>query len=192
MSPLSPHHKHDDLKRKESKKGSNHGDTLFSIILFVIIIGVAFASVYYAMPNTQQNQQSISVKAEYSLPPGDPTLTLCTSASNLALRMKVNLRIILLGSPVKIPARIGMAAGCTRPIYTEDTSGTIYIESPVLYPFALRDFFAVWNELFNKNQIFSLKTSANHSLNMTVNGVSNYEYESHVFADDEQITISYQ
>ena len=189
---MSPHHKHDDLKKKENKKGSSHGDTLFSIILFVIVIGVAFASVYYAMPSTQQNQQSVSIKTTYSLPPGDPTLTLCTSVNNLVLRMKVSLRIILLGSSVKIPARIGIAAGCTRPIYTEDTSGTIYIESPISYPFALRDFFAVWNEPFNKNQIFSLTTSANHSINLTVNGVSNSEYENHVFMDDEQITISYQ
>lgn len=180
------------MKGKESKKGSNHGDTLFSIVLFVIVIGVAFASVYYAMPSTQQNQQSVSIKTTYSLPAGDPTLTLCTSSNDLVLRMKVSLRIILLGSSVKIPARIGIAAGCTRPIYTEDTSGTIYIEAPISYPFALRDFFAVWNEPFNKNQIFSLTTSANHSINMTVNGVSNYEYENHVFVDDEQIIISYQ
>jgi preprotein translocase subunit YajC len=187
---LSPHHKHPGLKK--ARKENKYGDILFSILLFFIIIGVAFVSVYYAMPSAQQNQQSVSMNTTYSLPPGDPTLTICTTASNIVLRMKVSLRIILLGSMVKIPARIGMSAGCTRPIYTKDLTGTIYIESPITYPFALRDFFGVWNEPFNKDQIFSLTTGVNHRINMTVNGLPNYDFEGHIFQDGEQITITYQ
>ncbi len=165
---------------------------MFGIVLFFIVVGIAFASVYYAMPSGNQSQQNTLMTGTYSVPPGDPTLAICSTGKSLVLKMKVNLRIILLGKTVKIPARIGMSGGCTRPIYTTDTSGTIYVESPVTYPFALRDFFAVWNEPFNKNQIFSLKATANHTINMTVNGSPNNEFESHVLHDGEQITITYE
>ncbi len=187
---MSPHHKRPDSKKADVKKESKLGDTLFGIILFFIVIGIVVGSVYVAMPSGQQTQQSISLTT-YSLPAGDPTLTICTTGNNSVLRMEVSLRIVLLGNAVKIPARIGMAKGCTRPIYTKDLSGTIYIDSPVKYPVALRDFFAVWNEPFNKNQIFSLTASANHPIDMTVNGLPNKDYENHVFQDGEQITITY-
>lgn len=187
---MSPHHKHPDSKKADAKRESKLGDMLFGIILFFTVIGIAFGSVYVAMPSGQQTHQSISMTT-YSLPSGDPTLTICTTGNNTVLRMKVSLRIILLGNAVKIPARIGVAKDCTRPIYTKDLSGTIYIDSPINYPVALRDFFAVWNEPFNKNQIFSLAASANHPIEMTVNGLPNNDYENHVFRDGEQITITY-
>jgi hypothetical protein len=188
---LSPHHKPSEWKKAGSKKETKYGDTLFGIVLFFIVVGIAFASVYYAMPSGNQGQQS-ALTGTYSLPPGDPTLAICSTGKNLVLKMKVDLRIILLGKTVKIPARIGMSGGCTRPIYTTDTSGRIYVESPLTYPFALRDFFAVWNEPFNKKQIFSLTASTNHTINMTVNGLPNIEFESHVLHDGEQITIMYE
>jgi hypothetical protein len=187
---LSPHDKRPS--QKKTRSDNKHGDVLFGIVLFFIVIGVAFFSVYYTMPTGQQNQQSMSIKTTYSLPPGDPTLTMCTNGGNIVLRMTISLRIILLGTAVKIPARIGTFGGCMRPIYTKDTSGTIYIESPIAYEFTLRDFFAVWNEPFNRNQIFSLTASVNHPINMTVNGLPNYDYENHVFQDGEQITITYE
>ena len=178
-------------KIPDSKKQNKHGDRLFGIVLFFIVIGVAFASVYYAIPPTTNQQTQNMSMTTYGLPPGDPTLTICTSGSNILLTMKIDLKITLLGTTVKIPARIGESEGCIRPIHTTDTSGTIYIESPVTYPFALRDFFAVWNQPFNKNQIFSLPANSGHRINMTVNGVPNNEFENHVFQDGEQINITY-
>jgi hypothetical protein len=162
---------------------------LFGIVLFFIVIGVAFFSVYYAMANEKQNHQSTSIRTTYSLPAGDPTLTICTNGENVVLAMKVHIRIILLGSTIEVPARIGMFGGRTRSIFTKDTSGTIYIELPINYRFSLRDFFAIWNQAFSKNQIFSLAASANHPINITVNGLPNYQYENDVFQDGEQITI---
>ena len=165
---------------------------MFSIVLFFIVIGVAFASVYYAMPpgNNQQNQ-SASTTATYGLPADDPTLRICTAGSNIVLTMKISLRITLLGNALKIPARIGASAGCIRPIHTVDASGTIYIESPVTYPFALRDFFAVWNQPFNKNQIFSLTATSGHTITMTVNSTPSNDYENHIFQNGDQIAITY-
>jgi hypothetical protein len=176
---------------KREQKTSNRGDILFGIVLFFIVIGIAVGSVYVAMPSGQQQALPSFSMTTYSLPAGDPALTICTPGNNTVLRMKVSLRIILLGNTVKIPARIGMSTNCTRPIYTKDVTGTIYIDSPINYPFTLRDFFAVWNEPFSRNQIFSLTASANHPIDMTVNGVPSTDYENHLFRNGEQITITY-
>lgn len=107
------------------------------------------------------------------------------------MRLKVNLTMVIGGAAIKIPGRIGVTAQCLRPIHTLDFSGVVYVESPVVYPYALRDFFAVWNQPFSKDRILFLRAGSGHQITMTVNGSPNSEYENHVLRDGEQITITY-
>jgi len=180
-------------ERRKKSEGRSRGDWLFGVGLFVVVILVAVTSVWYGLgPKGQQvaEQQSTTIRL-YNLPPGDPTLTTCISQSEIVMRLQVNLRIAINGTDIKIPARIGLSSDCTRPIHTRDASGTIYVESPVDYPYTLRDFFAVWNQIFSKDRLLFLRASGSHKIVMTVDGQPNTDYENHVLHDGEQIVISY-
>ena len=161
------------------------------ILLFIVIVVIAVGSVYYGlMPTGQQPQTKTSANG---LPAGDPTLTTCVSGSpsNVLLSFKVNIRIILSGVEFKIPAKIGEEAGCTRPLHTLDTSGDVYVTSPVNYPYTLHDFFAVWGQVFTRVQIFTLHADSNHQIMLTVNGKVNNEFEDYVLADGDHIVITF-
>jgi hypothetical protein len=169
---------------------TKRGDRAFGIVLFIIVVSIALGSVWYgSMPAGQQTQQNTITPN--GLPSGDPTLTTCISGKPIVLRMKINLRIVLSGTQIKIPAGIGVTPECTRPLRTIDNSGAVYVESPVPYAFTLADFFAVWKQPFNRNQIFFLQAGVAHKINMTVNGLPSSEFENHILQDGEQIVISY-
>ncbi len=179
--------------RKRKLEGRSRGDLLFGIGLFIVVVLVAFASVWYGLAPAGQQKQSQDQRTIhlYTLPPNDPTLSTCISQSSIVMRLKVNLRIIINSSEIRIPKNIGVTADCVRPVHTKDASGTVYVESPVNYPYTLKDLFAVWNQIFNKNQLFFLRANENHKIMMTVNGKPNLDYENHVLVDGEQIVITY-
>jgi len=160
------------------------------ILLFIVIVVIAVGSVYYGlMPTGQQSQTGTSANG---LPAGDPTLTTCVSSpANVLVSFKVNIRIVLSGVEFKIPAKIGEEAGCTRPLHTLDTSGDVYVTSPVQYAYTLQDFFAVWGQVFTRTQIFTLHADSNHQIALTVNGKVNNEYENYILADGDQILITF-
>ena len=171
-------------RRKEEKKNNSR---IWGIVLFLVIVTIAVGSIWLLVPTGPQPQTMNA----YTLSAGDPTLTTCVSESNLVLKFKFNIRIILNGTQIIIPNKIGNEAECMRPLHTIDDSGDVYVESPVSYPYTLQDFFVVWGQVFTKDQIFTLHADSNHVITMTVNGVPNYEFENHVLAPGEQITITF-
>jgi hypothetical protein len=173
-------------RKKKEKEKSNWGKIL-GIILFLVIVVIAVGSVWLLIPTGQQAQ----TVSNYSLPAEDPTLTTCASATDVLLKFEFNIRIILNGTQIIIPAKIGEETGCTRPLHTIDDSGDVYVESPVYYQYTLRDFFVVWGQVFTKDQIFTLHADSNHVITMTVNGTPNYEFENYILAPGDQITITF-
>jgi hypothetical protein len=65
------------------------------------------------------------------------------------------------------------------------------MESPVVYPYTLHDFFLVWGLPFDSTQIAGHRVDSTHTLTMTVNGVSNTQYQDYVMHDSDQIVITY-
>lgn len=170
---------------------------MVGVILFLVIVTIAVGSIWLLIPTSpQQSQQSEQLQESqmlgaYTLPAGDPTLTTCVSQSGSVLTFKVNLRIILNGTPIVIPNKIGNKAGCLRPLHTIDDTGDVYVESPVFYSYTLQDFFAVWGQVFTKDQIFTLHADSGHEIRMTVNGVPNSQFQDYVLASGDQITITF-
>src|SRR5262245_14575940 len=77
--------------------------------------------------------------------PNDPFLFAPVDPSApLALHLHPHLTILVNGSPVTVPAGIGIKAAGDLPLHTHDASGTIHVESPGARTFTLADFFAVW------------------------------------------------
>jgi hypothetical protein len=174
-------------RRKKKEKEKNNRGKIIGIILFLVIVVIAVGSIWLLIPTGQQPQ----TMNNYNLPTGDPTLTTCASTTNVMLNFKFNLRIVLNGTQIIIPAKIGERTSCTRPLHTIDDSGDVYVESPVYYQYTLRDFFVVWGQVFTRDQIFTLHADSNHVITMTVNGTPNYEFENYILAPGDQITITF-
>lgn len=162
--------------RAHPNRGS-HLRLTIAVILILIVIGAAW---YY-----------ISVSPSAPNITGDPTLQVCIGSTPLAEHIHPHLQIIVIGAPVTIPANIGITSDCMRPIHTHDTSDTIHVESPVVYPFTLHDFFLVWGQPFDNTQIMQYSVDSTHTLTMTVNSIPNTQYQNYVMRDGDQIVIIY-
>ncbi len=108
------------------------------------------------------------------------------------------LQIIINGENQTIPARIGIAGTCVRPINTLTTSGTIHVRTDENRTYTLGDFFLVWGNTygsawgtFSENQIFNYRTDATHKITMEVNGQAEGRFESYPFPRDANTTSNW-
>jgi len=115
----------------------------------------------------------------------------CTTDMATQFHIHPHLAIIINGQPQLIPANIGITATCLSALHTHDTSGTIHVESPEQRDFTLGDFFAVWHQPFNQNQILDYKADQNHVILETVNGTAVQSFEQTILHDGDQIVITY-
>lgn len=171
-------------QRVEAAKAKQ--STVSWIIIGVIIVAVIGGAWYAFAPVLTRAGQTTTVGNIT-----DPTLTTCIEESALVMHIHVYLSIYINGEPYYIPANIGISQTCTRPIHTHEAGGMIHVESPVAYPYTLGDFFLVWNQPFNKNQILNYTIDSTHKLTMTINGFPNDEFGKHVLQDGERIEIKY-
>ena len=117
--------------------------------------------------------------------------------SEIPYHMHPALSIVILGNTQPIPANIGISSSCMHPVHThtqsDPTTGivTIHVETPVLHAFYLHDFFYVWNQPFNQNQILDRQADATNHVRMTVNGTPSSAYEGLTLYDGQQIQITY-
>lgn len=160
------------------KRGSN-SKLIIAVVLILIVAGAAW---YYVSTNSGSG----------STVTGDPTLSICiTDSTVLAEHIHPQLQIVVNGRPVTIPANVGISAACLRPIHTHDETGEIHVESPVVYPYTLHDFFLVWGQPFDSTQVLQYKADTTHTLKMTVNGTPNSDFQNYVMHDGDQIVITY-
>ncbi|MEK7498569.1 MAG: hypothetical protein AAB611_01770, partial [Patescibacteria group bacterium] len=103
------------------------------------------------------------------------------------------LDIIIDGVKKEIPANIGILEnGCFKEARTNDTSGTIFLESFTKNTFTLADFFTEWGKTFNTAQILDSTLDNQHTIVMTVNETTSYDYERLPLVDQQRILINYK
>ena len=91
-----------------------------------------------------------------------------------ALHIHAHLDVIANGSPVQVPADIGVddARQKISPLHSHDTTGVIHIESPnKTDTFTLGQFFAEWQVALAADHIGGLAADATHHLKVYVNGI---------------------
>lgn len=93
-------------------------------------------------------------------------------AEGTALHIHQHLDLIVNGSPVPIPAGIGIdeSAGFISPVHTHDTTGIIHVESNTVRDFTLGEFFDIWGVRFTKDALGGYATSATSTLAVYANG----------------------
>lgn len=118
--------------------------------------------------------------------------TQCVQHSqSLSMHIHPKLQININGSPVAIPAEIGITPTCMMAIHTHETDGTLHLEYPQTIDFKLGDFFANWGQSFSKEQIMDNKIDETHTITMTVDGQPSEEFENLILKDDQQIVINF-
>jgi hypothetical protein len=89
-----------------------------------------------------------------------------------ALHIHEHLDIFIHGQAVPIPADIGTddPAGFTSPLHVHDDTGIIHVESPVVQPFYLGQFFDIWGVRLTPDCIGGYCATATDTLAFYVNG----------------------
>ena len=134
---------------------------------------------------------NVNVRNERSSRTNREVALLCTTDMATQFHIHPILKIIANGQEKAIPANLGIQPTCMTSLHTHDSTGVIHVESPEKRDFTLSDFFAVWKQPFNKDQILSYTADVSHQIRVTVNGQTVDTYENTILRDKDQIAIKY-
>ena len=108
------------------------------------------------------------------------------------------LEVYVKGVRQEIPANLGIAGNIHHEMHThtEDArDGVIHMEMSGVVTkdeTKLSNFFKIWGKEFSKNQIFDKVNGKEGKVKMIVNGQDNYEFESYLMKDKDNIEIRYE
>jgi hypothetical protein len=133
--------------------------------------------------------------------PADPSAAAAAAglpmlgAEGTALHIHAHLDVIADGTPVEVPADIGIDVPAQKisPLHTHDTTGVIHVESPTKSAtFTLGQFFDEWQVSLSPDHIGGLTTDGTHQLKVYVNGkVQSGDPTKIVLAAHDEIAIVY-
>jgi hypothetical protein len=111
--------------------------------------------------------------------PADPSAAVAAAGLSMlseegtALHIHTHLDVFVDGSPVQVPADIGIdeARPAISALHTHDTTGVIHVESPSkTATFTLGQFFTEWQVPLSADRLGGLTVDATHHLKVYVNG----------------------
>lgn len=112
-----------------------------------------------------------------------------------ALHIHAHLDVIANGTPVQVPADIGIDAARQKisPLHTHDATGVIHVESPTKSAtFTLGQLFNEWDVSLSADHLGGLTTDGTHQLKVYVNGkVQNGDPANVVLSAHDEIAIVY-
>ena len=129
----------------------------------------------------------------------DPLSTECVDHSGLGRHDHSMLAIYINGEQQEIPTDLGINTNvCNQEgakmhtVHTHDGSGRLHIETAADVDMPLGVFFDIWGVHFNETGIFDYRVSNTHELIMTIDGVTNNEFDDYLLVDGKEITIIFQ
>lgn len=143
-------------------------------VITVVVLGGIIGSAFYQQKNFQPRNQCV----EHSI--------------GLSMHIHPEVEIIIDGEKRPIPTDIGIAPNCMKALHTHDESGQLHVEYPTPQDFKLADFFAVWGQPFNQNQILDKTADAEHKISMSVDGQPSQEFERLILKDQQKIQIKFE
>lgn len=159
-----------------------HTKTFIALTLGLVVLG----GVFFLSSGTSGQVQAVSERTNREI------ATTCDPEMGQVFHIHPTLEIRVNGETVEVPANIGVTAICMTAIHTHTPDGVIHVESPEKRDFDLSDFFAVWGQSFNKEEILTHKADATHRVRITVDGIEVDTYEKTILKDKEKIVISYE
>jgi len=131
---------------------------IFTIIAIISIVLLSFTSV---IKNNSSNALSTTTPIDGII---------CESLEGSAFHIHARLDIFINGQNYTLPALIGINDDCLYWMHTHDETGIIHIESPIQKNFTLGQFFDIWKQTLNNNQILNYTSDTNHPISVYVNG----------------------
>ena len=116
----------------------------------------------------------------------------CQGMEGAVEHIHSHLQLFDRGRAVKVPSQIGIptGGGCLYWVHTHTPDGIIHIESPVMRPFTLGQFFDIWGEPLSRTRAASVRAARGKALRVTVNGKTwNGDPRNIVLRDREEIVI---
>lgn len=147
------------------------------VLFFVISIGYLFYNTAFA-------------KASYN---GFYTVSCIDKDKKPVRNYSFMINILVSGKEQQIPNSFGRKnKQCLNEIYSDDSNGIINIKTNEFKSFTLGNFFNVWGESFNKDELLGYKTSNNRTLEVYVNGIKVNTYENTPLFPNSRIQIVYK
>jgi len=153
------------------------------VVAAVLVITFLLINRPGAGPPSSAPGPSASAVGRTSNPPWDVTAdaSAAVAAAGLpmlgaegnAVHIHAHLDVVINGTPVQVPADIGIdeARQQISPLHSHDTTGVIHIESPTKpATFTLGEFFTEWQVSLAANHIGALTADDTHHLKVYVNG----------------------
>ena len=133
--------------------------------------------------------------------PADPSAAAATAglpmlgSEGSALHIHAHLDVLANGTPVEVPADLGIDVPAQKisPLHTHDTTGVIHVESPMKSAtFTLGQFFDEWQVSLAADHLGGLTTDGTHQLKVYVNGkVQSGDPTNIVLTAHDEIAIVY-
>jgi hypothetical protein len=168
------------------------------IIAAVLGLGILL-SIYGNKPAGQPTAENDTVSNDFTHVPSGNQLAgnlqkaglEALSAEGTVMHIHQHLDIIVNGTPVTVPAEVGIGSSFISPIHTHDTSGILHVESPVKKDFTLGQFFTEWNISFDDNHIGKYGSDDTHKLIIAVNGSPIVNVQNYVLKPHDEIEVWY-
>lgn len=172
--------------------GSNNwlGFTLVCLVLLIGMLVIERDLDSKEDKSSDENDNQYSSTADAIHPFGEYCLT--EHNSSMGMHIHPYLTIIIDGEEYEIEQNAGIytdiCPDAMHMVHTHDTSGKLHVENYTAEDVPLEVFFDVWGKHFNETGIFDLR---NGTVEMTVDGVVNTDYENLILADNQNIVITY-
>ena len=162
---------------------------IFTIVCLVSLIGLLE---YEGMINLIDDKNSSESPLVNTSDDMHPLGEECLTTHDVAMHFHPYLTIVIDGEEYEIPENAGIyTETCPEAMHmthTHDTSGKIHVEGHQVVDVPLEVFFDVWDKHFDETGIFEYRDG---TIEMTVDGIVNEEYQNLLLADGQNIVIQY-
>ena len=172
--------------------------TTLSLAALLILLAQQYGGELFKQSSDDASENDEIILASTADDP-DPIAQKCLDHSGLARHDHSNLNIYINGVENAIPSSIGIntevcnqEGGNMHAVHTHDASGRLHIESNEDIDIPIGVFFDIWGIHFNETGIFDYRVNSTHELIMTVDGVTNYDFDNYLLVDGQAIALVYQ
>jgi hypothetical protein len=172
--------------------------TTLSLAALLILLAQQYGGDLFNQSSDDASENDEIILASTADDP-DPIAQKCLDHSGLARHDHSNLNIYINGVENAIPSSVGIntevcnqEGGNMHAVHTHDASGKLHIESNEDIDIPIGVFFDIWGIHFNETGIFDYRVNSTHELIMTVDGVTNYDFDNYLLVDGQAIALVYQ
>lgn len=155
------------------------GRKYLSLIPLIVVVLIAYF--FYSKSLTQSSYNGL------------PTVPCIDQTQPIKESFSFHVSININGKTYPVETNIGHDYGqCLHTIYTNNSTGTVFVRSNTSQNYTLGDFFRVWHKTFNQDQIFDYKVDNSHSIRVLVNGSDMNTFDNTVIKPADSIEVIYQ